>query len=126
MLTFLRIERPTSATLRSSCAAAWTTCCTRWMFDAKHVTTMRPVHGAKARSRLGPTSDSLIDDPGPVGVRRVAEQQQQALAAELGEARDVRRGAAHRGLVELVVAGDEDGAELGGAARRRPRPGSSA
>jgi hypothetical protein len=42
MLTFLRIERPTSATLRPFFSAACTTCWTRWMFDAKQVTTMRP------------------------------------------------------------------------------------
>ncbi len=53
-------------------------------------------------------------EPGPVGVRRVAAQQQQAVAAELGEPRDVGRPAVHRRLVELVVAGDEHGAELRG------------
>jgi hypothetical protein len=42
MLKFLRIERPTSATRRSSCAAASMTCCTRWTLDAKQVTTIRP------------------------------------------------------------------------------------
>ena len=40
-------------------------------------------------------------------------EQQQALAPELGEARDVGRRAADRRLVELVVAGEEHGAELG-------------
>ena len=64
MFTFLRMERPTSATLRPSCAAASTTCCTRWMFEAKQVTTMRPGQRWKTRSRLGPTVDSLSDMPG--------------------------------------------------------------
>ena len=50
--------------------------------------------------------------PGAVGVRGVAAQQQQALAAELGEPRHVGRRAADRRLVELVVAGEEDRAEL--------------
>ena len=64
MLMFLRIERPTSATLRPSCAAASITCWTRWMFDAKQVTMMRPVQWWNTRSRFGPTSDSLVDMPG--------------------------------------------------------------
>ena len=63
MLTFLRIERPTSATLRSLAAAACTTCWTRWMFDAKQVTTMRPLQWPNTRSRCGPTSDSLSEIP---------------------------------------------------------------
>ncbi len=112
MFTFLRIERPTSATLRSCAAAASTTCWTRWMFDAKQVTTIRPGQCANSRSSCGPTTDSLVEMPGAVGVRRVAAQQQQALAAELGEPRHVGGRAADRRLVELVVAGEEDRAEL--------------
>ena len=50
--------------------------------------------------------------PGPVGVGGVAAQQQHAVAAELGEPRDVRRRAADRRLVELVVAGEQHGPEL--------------
>ena len=51
--------------------------------------------------------------PGPVGVGRVAAEQQQAFAAELGEPRDVGGPAVDRGLVELVVAGHQHRAELG-------------
>jgi hypothetical protein len=64
MFTFLRIERPTSDTLRPSAAAASTTCCTRWMFEAKLVTTMRPSQRAKTSSRCGPTEDSEGAMPG--------------------------------------------------------------
>jgi hypothetical protein len=64
MFVFLRIERPTSDTLRPCCAAASTTCCTRWMFDAKQVTTIRPSQRAKTSSSLGPTADSDGDIPG--------------------------------------------------------------
>jgi hypothetical protein len=64
MLTFLRIERPTSATLRPTEAAASMTCWTRWMFDAKQVTMIRPWHAAKTRSRFGPATRSLGDIPG--------------------------------------------------------------
>ena len=63
MLTFLRIERPTSATLRPWAAAASMTCWTRWMFEAKLVTMMRPLQRANRRSRLGPTIDSDGDIP---------------------------------------------------------------
>ena len=52
-----------------------------------------------------------LRDARAVDVRRVAAQQQQALAAELGQPRHVGRRAADRRLVELVVAGEEDGAE---------------
>ena len=34
------------------------------MFDAKHVTTMRPLQRANTRSRCGPTIDSLSEIPG--------------------------------------------------------------
>ena len=51
---------------------------------------------------------------GPVGVGGVAEQQQDALAAQLGQAGDVRRDAVDRGLVELVVAGGQDRAQVAG------------
>jgi hypothetical protein len=64
MLTFLRIERPTRHTLRPSAAAASTTCCTRWMFDAKDVTTIRPDRRMKTSSRRGPTIASLGEKPG--------------------------------------------------------------
>ena len=63
MATFLRIERPTSATLRPSASAASSTCCTRWMLDAKLVTTMRPSARAKSSSSDGPTSDSEGENP---------------------------------------------------------------
>ena len=58
MFTFLRIERPTRETFRPTVAAASTTCCTRWMLDAKQVTTIRPSQRMKASSRCGPTVDS--------------------------------------------------------------------
>ena len=63
MFTFFRIERPTSDTFRPSAAAASTTCCTRWMFDAKLVTTIRPLQRANTSSRCGPTNDSDGEKP---------------------------------------------------------------
>ena len=85
MLKFLRIERPTRATRRSSATAASITCCTRWMLEAKEVTMTRPLQAEKVSSSAGPTLDSDGAIPGPVGVGRVAAEQQQAFAAELGE-----------------------------------------
>ena len=67
-----------------------------------------------SRSRAGPTLDSDGATPGPVGVGRVAAEQQQAVAADLGQPRDVRRAPVDRRLVELVVAGHQHRAELGG------------
>ena len=113
MLTFLRIERPTSATLRPSDAAASTTCWTRWMFDAKQVTTIRPWQRANTRSRLRP-DDRLADAdvPGRSAFVESPHSSSTPVAAELGQARHVGRRAADRRLVELVVAGEEDRAEL--------------
>ncbi len=64
MFTYLRIDRPTSATLRSVACAASTTCWTRWMFEAKHVMTIRPPIRANTSSRWGPTLDSDWAIPG--------------------------------------------------------------
>ena len=64
MLTFLRIDRPTRQTLRSSDTAASTTCCTRWMLEANDVVTIRPWQRANTRSRFGPTTLSDTDVPG--------------------------------------------------------------
>ena len=64
MFTFFRIERPTSDTLRPTTEAASTTCWTRWMFEAKQVTTTRPRQRAKTSSSFGPTADSDVDTPG--------------------------------------------------------------
>ena len=63
MFTFLRIDRPTSETLRPTTAAASTTCWTRWMLDAKQVTTIRPLQRANTSSSFGPTLDSDSDTP---------------------------------------------------------------
>ena len=67
MLKFLRIERPTSATLRSSMAAASITCWTRWMFEANEVTMIRPSQREKVSSRAGPT----LDSEGELGIKTV-------------------------------------------------------
>ena len=64
MLKFLRIERPTSATRRSSLAAASIACWTRWMLEAKQVTMIRPGQREKTSSRAGPTLDSDGATPG--------------------------------------------------------------
>ena len=64
MLKFLRIERPTSATRRSSFTAASITCWTRWMLEAKEVTMIRPLQPAKVSSSAGPTLDSDGAIPG--------------------------------------------------------------
>ena len=98
----------------------------RWTFDANDETRIRPV---AARDDL---AERLADDAlrprhaGPLGVRRVAEQQVDAAVAELGELADVGAQAVDRRVVELVVAGVDDAARRASRARRRPRPGSSA
>jgi hypothetical protein len=69
------------------------------MFEAKHVTTIRPSQRAKTSSRCRPTP--------------VAEEREQALGAELRETAEVRRDAVDGRLVEAVVAGEEDPAQVG-------------
>ena len=64
MLTFLRIDRPTSATLRPSAAAASITCWTRWMFEAKLVTMILPSARENTSSRWRPTPLSDGEKPG--------------------------------------------------------------
>ena len=64
MFTFLRIDRPTSETFRPRLAAASITCCTRWMFEAKLVTMIRPGARANTSRRCGPTSRSDGEKPG--------------------------------------------------------------
>ena len=112
MPTFLRIERPTSATLRSSAARG-----VDHLLDAVDVggearhddpplAAREDVLEVRADDRLGRREARAVD------VRRVAAQQQHALRAELGQARDVGGRTVHRRLVELVVAGDQHGPEL--------------
>ncbi len=64
MLKFFRIERPTRATLRPSASAASTTCCTRWTFEAKQVTMIRPSARENVSRSAGPTLDSDVATPG--------------------------------------------------------------
>ena len=113
MLKFLRIDRPTSATLRPSASAASTTCCTRWTFEAKQVTMILPVGARERLQERRPDARFRGRDAGPVGVGRVAAEAEQALRAELGEAGEVGRDAVDRRLVELVIAGQQDRAEVG-------------
>ena len=62
MLRFLRIERPITATRRSSATAASITCWRRWTLDAKDVTTTRPSARPMTSFSTGPTlaSDGAV------------------------------------------------------------------
>ena len=114
MLKFLRIERPTSATRRSSLSAASITCWTRWMLEAKEVTMIRPLQSEKVFSSAGPTLDS--DGAIPGGRRWSSRRRAKAaLRGPSSASRDMSAGlAVDRGLVELVVAGQQHRAQLGG------------
>ena len=108
MFMFFRIERPTTATLRPFAIATSAACCIRWMFDAKDATRIRPVRSGISWRNASPTSRSEPVMPGPLGVRRVAEQQVDAAVAELGELADVGLQAVDGRVVELPVAGVQD------------------
>ena len=108
MFTFLRIERPTIATLRPHRRATSTACCIRWMFEANDATRIA------ARAQRDDLAERLADDAlrprhaRPLGVRRVAEQQVDAAVSELGELADVGAQPVDGRVVELVVARVED------------------
>ena len=71
---------------------------------------MRPFRSGMIVRNASPTSRSEPVMPGPLGVRRVAEQQVDAAVAELGEPADVGLQPVDRRVVELPVAGVEDAA----------------
>ena len=113
MLRFFRIERPTIATLRPNCDGD--------VDRLLHPVDVRCERGDEdaARAQRDQRAERLADEPlraghaRPLGVRRVAEQQVDALVAELREPADVGLEPVDRRVVELPVAGVED------AARRR-------
>ncbi len=113
MPTFLRIERPTSATLRSSARGG--------VDDLLHAVDVRrearhhdaPLAAREHVLQMRPDDRLRGREAGAVDVGGVAAQQQHALAAELGQARDIGRRPVDGRLVELVVAGDQHRAELG-------------
>ena len=79
MLKFLRIERPTSATRRSSCGAASMTCWTRWTFEANEVTMIRPWQRREQVEQRRADARLRRRDPRTVGVGRVAAEAEHAL-----------------------------------------------
>ena len=64
MFMFLRIERPTIATMRPLAIATSAACWTRCMFDANEATMMRPVRNGMSCRNASPTSRSEPVIPG--------------------------------------------------------------
>ena len=93
-------------------AAASTTCWTRWMFEAKQVTMMRPWQRANTSSRRGPTLDSDSETPGRSAFVESPQSSSSRSRPSSASLRDVRGHAVHRRLVELVVARHQHRAEL--------------
>ena len=122
MFTFLRIERPTTQTLRPTSTATSIACCMRWMFEANDATRIA------AGARRDELVEGLAHEPlgaghaRPLGVRRVAEEEVDAAVPELGEPADVGAQAVDRRVVELVVARVQDPA-AGGVEHDRDRVG---
>ena len=80
------------------------------MFDAKLETSTRPRRCGMIWRNASPTTRSERVKPGPLRVRRVAEQQVDTAVAELGQPADVGAQAVDRRVVELPVTGVEDAA----------------
>ena len=108
MLRFLRIERPTIATLRPTWTATSIACCIRCTFEANETTRMRPFAQRDQRAERLADEPLRAGHPGPLGIGRVAEEQVDALVAELGEPADVGLEPVDRRVVELPVARVED------------------
>ncbi len=87
------------------------TCWTRAISEAKVATMTRP------SALVMMLSQGLADDAlggrvaGDFGVGGVGQQKQDALVAQLGQAAEVGELAHHRRVVELEVAGVDDGAD---------------
>ena len=64
MFTFLRIERPTTQTLRPVCTATSIACCTRWTFEANEAIRMRPSRAGMIVRNASPTVFSDGVKPG--------------------------------------------------------------
>ena len=64
MFTFLRIERPTIATLRSVWIATSIACCTRCTFEANDVTKILPLRSGMICRNASPTTRSDCVKPG--------------------------------------------------------------
>ena len=64
MFAFLRIERPTIATLRPLCSATSIACWTRCTFEANDVTKMRPLRSGMICRNASPTIRSDCVKPG--------------------------------------------------------------
>ena len=127
MLKFLRIERPTRATRRSSCGRG-----VDHLLDAVDVGGERgdddPPLAApeKTSSSAGPTLDSDGATPGRSALVESPQRQRTPSRPSSASLRDVGGDAVDRRLVELVVAGDQDRAQRPWSGRRRARRGSSA
>ena len=108
MLRFLRIERPTTQTLRPTSTATSIACCMRWMFDANE----RDEDAARALRDDLP--ERLADDAlgaceaRALGVRRVAEHAGRRRGCRARRACRRRSAAVDRRVVELPVARVED------------------
>ena len=85
MFTFLRIERPTTHTFRPVSTATSIACCMRWTFEANDAISTRPCSRGMICRNASPTTRSDGVTPGPLGVRRVAEQQVDAAVPDLGQ-----------------------------------------
>ena len=118
MFMFLRIERPTTATLRPDATATSIACCIRWMFEANDETSTRPVRCGISWRNASPTTRSERGVAGDLGVRRVAEHDVDAAVADLGELADV--GAAAR----RPACGRASSRRCGRRGPRRSRTGS--
>ena len=104
MSMFLRIDRPTRATLRLFAIATSAACCMRWMFDAKLATRMRPVRIGISWRNASPTSRSEPVIPGRSAFVESPSIRSTPRLPDRGELADVRLEPVDGRVVELPVA----------------------
>ena len=105
MFAFLRIERPTKATLRPQSTPTSAACCIRCTFEAKEETRIRPSRLGKIWRNASPTTRSDSVTPARSALVESPSRRSTPTAADLREPADVGALAVDRRVVELVVAG---------------------
>ena len=108
MFRFFVIERPTTRPCGRSRTATSIACCIRWMFEANGRRGSAPVRVAEISCERLADEPLGAGHPGPLGVRRVAEQEVDALGCRARRAADVGLQPVDGRVVELPVAGVDD------------------
>ena len=107
------IDRPTKDTRRPSATAALMICCTRSTLEAKHATITRSAGAADQPVQRRAHLAFGWPDSGHLRIGRIAQEQVHTGVAQPGHAGQIGRTAVQRLLIELDVAGLQNGSRAG-------------